>query len=79
MGLEIDSARRGRLVGLVQGFFAETFDEEISVFRAEQVIDFTLGTVGPQAYNQGVQDARKFLQDKLDDLDGEVHEPEGDR
>jgi len=27
-------------------------------------------------YNQAVQDARKFMQERLDDLDGEVYRPE---
>ena len=30
-------------------------------------------------YNQAVQDARAFLQTKLDDLDGELYEPEEPR
>ena len=77
MAIELDAQRRQRLVERVQGFFLEEFDEEVSPFRAEQLLDFFLERLGPQAYNQGVQDARVFLQRKLDDLDGEVHEPEG--
>ena len=77
MAIELDPSRRERLVQSVQGFFLEEFDEDVSAFRAEQLLDFFLERLGPQAYNQGVQDARVFLQRKLDDLDGEVHEPEG--
>ena len=39
-------------------------------------MDFVLESLGPPIYNQAVQDARVFMVRKLDDLDGEVHEPE---
>jgi uncharacterized protein (DUF2164 family) len=76
VAIRIDDARRDQLVRRLQGFFLQEFDEELSRFRAEQVLDFHLEVLGPQVYNQGVQDARKFMQERLDDLDGEVHEPE---
>jgi uncharacterized protein (DUF2164 family) len=77
MALELSEERRAQLVANLQAFFRETFDEEVSAFRAEQVLDFFLGALGPQVYNQAVQDARAFFQRKLDDLEGEVYEPEG--
>lgn len=76
MTIEIEEGRREILVRRVQGFFLEEFDEEVTPFRAEQVLDFAVSVVGPQIYNQAVQDARKFVQERLDDLDGEVHQPE---
>ena len=75
--IEIDEARKDMLIGQLQAFFLEQFDEELSRFRAEQVLDFTLTTLGPQVYNQAVQDAQGFMQRRLEDLDGEVYEPEG--
>ncbi len=76
MAMRLDDQRREQLIGRLQGFFLTEFDEELSVFKAEQILDFSLAELGPQVYNQAVQDARRFMQDKLDDLDGEVHEPE---
>ena len=73
MTLNLDQYRRSRLMAEVQGFFSQEFDEELSAFRAEQLVDFFLGTLGPHVYNQAVQDARGFMLKKLDDLDGEVH------
>jgi hypothetical protein len=49
------------------------FDEKISEFRAEQVLEVFLQKLGPAVYNQAVQDARKFMQSRLDDLEGEVY------
>ena len=65
--------RRERLVGQLQTLFQAEFDETLSEFRAEQVLDLMLSTLGPGIYNQAVQDVRAHLQTKLDDLDGEVY------
>ncbi len=74
--ITIDDARRERITSQLQALFQKEFDESLSPFRAEQILDFFLATLGPQVYNQAVQDARGFLQARLDDLDGEVYQPE---
>ena len=79
MTFDMDEERKARLIRQMQEFFLEQFDEELSPFRAEQVVDFSLAALGPQVYNQAVQDARKFMQERLDDLDGEVYKPETNR
>jgi len=38
----IDPDRREQLLRRLQGFFLKEFDEELSRFRAEQVLDFHL-------------------------------------
>ena len=76
MAVELDQTRREVLVSRLQGFYQQEFDEDLSAFRAEQVLDFFLDALGPHLYNQAVQDARGFMLRALDDIDGEVHEPE---
>jgi uncharacterized protein (DUF2164 family) len=77
MALILDDQRRAALASRLRGFHLEEFDEELSVFRAEQLLDFFLAALGPQVYNQAVQDARRFMQERLEDMDGEVYHPEG--
>lgn len=69
----IDDERRQLLIEQLQSFFLEEFDEELSVFRAERLLEHVLETAAPQIYNQAIQDARAFFLRKLDDLDGEVY------
>lgn len=76
MTVELDEARRKALVAGVQALFQEEFDQELSAFRAERVLDHLLESLGPAVYNQAVQDARKYFQRALDDLDGEVYRSE---
>ncbi len=74
MSIKLADARRQRLIEGLEGFYRREFDEEMSTLRAGLLLDFFLDALGPQVYNQAVQDARGFMQRKLDDLDGEVFE-----
>lgn len=73
--MTLSDDRRNQLLLGLEGFYLEQFDEELSRFRAEQLLDFLLSSLGPPIYNQAVQDARAFMQRKLDELDGEVYAP----
>lgn len=71
--ITLSEERRARLTGQLQTLFQAEFDETLSAFRAEQILELMLKTLGPGIYNQAVQDVRAHLQSKLDDLDGEVY------
>ncbi|MEM1106343.1 MAG: DUF2164 domain-containing protein [Pseudomonadota bacterium] len=64
--------RRNALIGHLQTLFEERFDEDLSAFRAGEIVDAVLQTLGPLVYNQAVEDVRAHFQAKLDDLSGEV-------
>lgn len=70
--LSLSDDRREVLAGHLQRLFASEFDEDLSGFRAEAIIDLMLKQLGPAVYNQAVEDVRAHLQGKLDDLSGEV-------
>ena len=70
--LELTEERCVTLRGHLQTLFATEFDERLSDFRADDIIDLMIKTLGPAVYNQAVADVRAHLQGKLDDLDGEV-------
>ncbi|MFW5947698.1 MAG: DUF2164 domain-containing protein [Gemmatimonadota bacterium] len=73
MPLTLDDERRAQLVSDLQGFYLTDFDEALSAFRAEQLVDFVLDSIGPRVYNQAVQDARAWMLRKLEDLEGDVY------
>lgn len=75
MSTGLSEERREQLLRDLEGFYLEEFDENLSRFRAEHILDFLLNALGPPIYNQAVQDARVFMQRKLDELDGEVYAP----
>ena len=73
MDIKLDPARKQRVAVCLQQLFSKEFDEKLSDFRASEIVDLMLRTLGPAIYNQGVQDARTHMQIKLDDLEGEIY------
>ena len=76
MRIQLSEERRELLSAAIQQMFLEEFERDLSEFQAQRLIDFLMSQLGPPVYNQAIQDARAYIQLKLDDLDGEVYEPE---
>ncbi|RIJ24400.1 DUF2164 domain-containing protein [Henriciella barbarensis] len=74
--IELSDERCDALVAHLQSLFSSSFEETLSDFRASEILDLMLRTLGPTVYNQAVADVRAHLEGKLDDLDGEVHAEE---
>jgi uncharacterized protein (DUF2164 family) len=73
MAIRISDERKAQLISEIVTLYHSEFDEKISPFRAEQLLDLFLQKLGPGVYNQGVQDARAYVQARLEDLEGEVY------
>ena len=76
MRFELDDDRRARLVAGLRALHREEFDEDLSEFRAARLLEHLVAHLGPPIYNQALQDARGYLQERLDDLDAEFYEPD---
>ncbi len=76
MRIRLSPERRSGLVDAIQRQFVDEFDETLSDFRAEQLLDFFVAELGPPVYNQGVRDAAGYIQDKLIDIEGDIFEVE---
>lgn len=74
--IRLSDERRAQLITALKQYFAAEFDESLSDFRAEGLLDFLVKELGPPVYNQGVRDAARYVQAKLADIDGEVYEEE---
>jgi uncharacterized protein (DUF2164 family) len=77
MRIRLSDERRARMLDSIKRYFADHFDETVSDFRAQGLLDFFVRELGPPVYNQAIRDATAFIQDKLLDLEGEIYEPEG--
>ena len=77
--IRLSPERRASLLAALQHHFEDEFDEPLSAFRAEGLVDFFVRHLGPAVYNQGVKDATGFMQEKLVDIEGEVYEREPQR
>jgi uncharacterized protein (DUF2164 family) len=71
MTIKLSDERHGDLLGKLSAFYLEIFDETLSEYQAERLLDFFIRKLGPEVYNQAIQDSRKFMLEKLEDLDAE--------
>ena len=76
MRIRLSDERRAQLLTSLKHYFDAEFDDPLSDFRAEGLLDFFVRVLGPPLYNQGVRDAASFMQNKLADIEGEVYERE---
>jgi uncharacterized protein (DUF2164 family) len=76
MRIQLSEERRERMVRSIARFFEQDLDREISDFQAGLLIDFFVKELGAPVYNQAIQDARAFFQERIADLEGEFYEPE---
>jgi uncharacterized protein (DUF2164 family) len=76
MRVKLTDDRRERLLRSVKKFFLETLDLELGDLAAGSILDFFVKELGAPVYNQAIQDARSFVQEKLEDLEGEFYEPD---
>lgn len=49
-------------------FFENERDEKIGIIAAEEIINFFLQSVGSNLYNKGVNDAKKAIENRIEEL-----------
>ena len=49
-------------------FFENERDEKIGIIAAEEILNFFLQSVGSKLYNKGVEDAKKALENRFEEL-----------
>jgi len=76
MEIKLKDERHQKIKEQTRKMVLENFDIELSDFQADKIVNFFIKELGGPIYNQGVQDIKKFIQDKLLDLEGEIYIPE---
>lgn len=74
MTLALSAKDEKEVLQSIERFFSEELEQDIGEMQAGFVLDFFLKEIAPFAYNQGVEDARGFLREKLEDLSGTCFE-----
>ena len=72
MRIRLSDDRKEDILRRLTEMYAQEFDEELSAFRAVHILTFFVRSLGPSVYNQAIQDARKFMAERLEDLDATV-------
>ncbi|MEK6976761.1 MAG: DUF2164 domain-containing protein [Candidatus Thermoplasmatota archaeon] len=75
MPIKLSKETEKVLVASIKRFAKEELDLDIGDLKAGFILDFALREVGPTVYNQAIDDAARFMAEKVEDLPGR-HEKE---
>lgn len=70
MKLQINLAKdtRKQLLEDLKRYFQRERDEDLGNLGAELLLDFIINDLGPHFYNQGIQDAYAYMQERIEDM-----------
>ena len=74
--IELDSSVKVDVVAKIQKYFQDELHQELGSFEAEFVLDFFSKEVGVYYYNQGLADALKSFELKMEDVSDAVYQLE---
>lgn len=66
--IEISKANKEEMRYRIVEYFAKERDEDLGDLASQLILDFFIEELGIYVYNQGVEDAREYMKDKLEDL-----------
>ena len=76
MSIELPKEVHKEAVSSIERYFRENMEEKIGNIAASGLLGFFLEEVGPSIYNKAVADVQERLQQRVLELDIEVHEEE---
>ncbi|MEI6890922.1 MAG: DUF2164 family protein [Pontiella sp.] len=69
MKFQLPSRQKDALRQKLITMYFEVFDEEISDFKADLVLDAFMETLAPSIYNTALQDVKQFMLNQLEDME----------
>ncbi|SHJ01708.1 Uncharacterized conserved protein, DUF2164 family [Dethiosulfatibacter aminovorans DSM 17477] len=64
----LSEMQKNEIMKLIMGYMDEELDVDMGNMQAMLMLDFILKEIGPYIYKAGVDDAARFIGDKLEDL-----------
>ncbi|PCJ22849.1 MAG: hypothetical protein COA96_13240 [SAR86 cluster bacterium] len=74
--IRLDDSTKIEVVSKLQKYFMDELQQEIGGFDAEFLLDFFSEQVGPYFYNQGLADALKAFETRIDDINESIYQLE---
>ena len=76
MAIEISAEVRKEAIASLMRYFDENMEERLGNVAAGALLGFFLEEIGPVIYNQAVADVQERFQQRVAEIDLEVHEDE---
>ncbi|QUH30967.1 DUF2164 domain-containing protein [Vallitalea guaymasensis] len=68
--IELSKEKQEIIKGLIKEYFYEERDEELGDLAAMLFMDFIIEKIGPEIYNEAINDCVKVMGDKVEELYG---------
>jgi len=65
--VEFDDQTKKRMIEDIQVFFREERGDDMGELAAMLVLDFFVENLASEAYNQGLRDALRYMNERIDD------------
>ena len=69
MKIKLSPQQKGLLRQKLIAMFRDDFEEELSDFKADQILDAFIEKLGPSIYNAAIEDMKIYMMSRLEDLD----------
>ncbi len=76
MNIELPKPTRSQAIASIERYFQEELDQRIGNITAGALLNFFLKEIAPSVYNQAVADAQEKMQQRVQELDIELHADE---
>jgi uncharacterized protein (DUF2164 family) len=76
MTVELPKETRQEAIASIERYFRENMEEPIGNVAASGLLSFFLEEIGPAVYNRAVADVQERLQQRVAEVDIEIHEDE---
>ncbi|GAA0334691.1 hypothetical protein GCM10008967_26860 [Bacillus carboniphilus] len=72
MYIKLPKEKKDILIQEIQAYFQEEKGEDWGLIAAENLLDFFMQRLGPNLYNQGVQDAKQLVSQLLLNIEEDI-------
>lgn len=76
MPIRLTPDQRKKAIHSLGRYLEQELEQNIGEMQAGFLLDYFLSEMAPIAYNQGVSDARRFLEEKIEDMSATCFEHE---
>ena len=76
MAITLAPDGRKQALSSIKQYVAQNLDQEIGDLQAGLLLDYFMKELAPSVYNQAIQDAQHYFQERASDLEGVCFERE---
>ena len=74
MSIEFPAEEKDRIYRALQEYVRDNLNRDLGLLQTERLFEFMVNLVGASAYNRAIADAQSWMQGKLLDVEGDLHE-----